>query len=108
MEFQNKMNEVTMMGIQKGHILTNGFAKAGVTLQYMFYRNFFVHGGAEAVSFFNPNTTVLPEEIEKLYVLSGWHVGIGVTTPIGPIRIIYGHLFDSQENSWTVNLGIPF
>ncbi len=108
MEFQNKMNEITMMGLKQGHVLTNGYAKLGLSFQYNFFKNFFAHTGVEAVTFFNPNTTVLPESIESLFLLSGWHVGIGATTPIGPIRIIYGHLFDSMEESWTINLGIPF
>ena len=108
MEFQQKMNEVSMMGLQQGHVLTNGYAKMGISLQYMFIKNIFAHAGVESMAFFNPNTTVLPEEIETLYVMAGWHVGIGATTPIGPIRIVYGHLFDSQEDSWTINLGIPF
>ncbi|MBP1672340.1 MAG: patatin [Bacteroidetes bacterium] len=108
MEFQNKMNEITMMGLQQGNVLTNGYAKLGLTFQYKFFKNFFAHTGVEAVTFFNPNTTVLPESIESLFLMSGWHVGIGVTTPIGPIRIAYAHLFDSMEDSWTINLGIPF
>ena len=108
MEFQQKMNEVSMMGLQQGHVLTNGYTKMGISLQYMFLKNIFAQAGVESMAFFNPNTTVLPEEIETLYVMAGWHVGIGATTPIGPIRIVYGHLFDSQEESWTINLGIPF
>jgi NTE family protein len=108
MEFQNKMNEITMMGLQQGHVLTNGYAKLGLSFQYRFFKNFFAHTGVEAVTFFNPNTTVLPESIESLFLMAGWHVGIGATTPIGPIRIIYAHLFDSLEDSWTINLGIPF
>lgn len=108
MELQQKMNEVSMMGLQQGHVLTNGYTKMGISLQYMFIKNIYAHVGVESMAFFNPNTTVLPEEIETLYVMAGWHVGIGATTPIGPIRIIYGHLFDSQEDSWTINLGIPF
>jgi outer membrane protein assembly factor BamA len=108
MELQQKMNEVSMMGLQQGHVLTNGYTKMGISLQYMFIKNIYAHAGVESMAFFNPNTTVLPEEIETLYVMSGWHVGIGATTPIGPIRIVYGHLFNSREDSWTINLGIPF
>lgn len=108
MVFQNRINEISMMGLKQGYVLTNGYSKVGFNFQYQFYNNFFAHTGVESLLFFNQNTTVLPENIDSFFMITGWHLGIGVTTPVGPIRIVYGRLFNSKEDSWTLNLGFPF
>ncbi len=108
LEFTNRLNEISMSGVQKGHILTNSYAKAGLTFQYVFFKNIFLQTGADGLIFFDKLNTALPENFDDFFLLAAWHVGIGVTTPIGPLKLSYSRLIGFNEDGWTLNAGFPF
>ena len=108
LEFSNRHNEISMSGVQQGHILTNSYAKAGLTFQYVFLKNIFLQTGADGLIFFDKLNTALPENFDDFFLIAAWHAGIGVTTPIGPLKLSYSRLIGINEDSWTLNLGFPF
>jgi hypothetical protein len=108
LEFTNRLNEISMSGVQQGHILTNGYAKAGLTFQYVFFKNIFLQTGTDGLIFFDKLNTALPENFDDFFLLAAWHVGLGVTTPIGPLKLSYSRLIGFNEDAWTLNAGFPF
>lgn len=108
LELQNRVNGVSMSGITQGHILSNSYAKAGLNFQYVIYNNIFLQTGADGFLFFDKSTTTFPEDYDDFIFLTGWNLGVGVTTPIGPLKLSYSRLIGFNEHSWTLNAGFPF
>jgi len=108
LEFSNRQNEISMSGVQQGHILTNSYAKTGLTFQYVFFKNIFLQTGADGLLFFDKLNTSLPQNINDFFLIAAWHVGVGATTPLGPLKLSYSRLIGFNEAAWTLNAGFPF
>jgi len=107
--YNNRPNAYNCGGIRSNYVATDNFVIMGLGFQYKMFKNWFIQMGAQALVFVD-YAEIQSENVEEFEdnTYSGWHIGIGHNSRIGPLRLIVSKSDEREEFEWALNIGVPF
>ena len=107
--YNNRPNSFNCGGIRSNYVATDNFLLMGIGGQYKIFKNWFVQMGVQALVFvdYAEFQSETEEEFED-NTFSGWRIGIGHNSRIGPLRLIVSKSEERNEYEWALNIGVPF
>ena len=106
--YQIRSNAVNMSGIKANNIVADNFVKVGISAQLKLFDRWYIQHGQEALGFIDSQQIYSEDEILSGQIITGWYTGVGVSTRVGPLRLICSGSYERKGLSWSLNLGIPF
>jgi len=99
---------VNMSGLNANNLATNNYIKLGLGFQLKLYDKIFVQFGQEVLEFVDYKEIYSQEPLTDGDEIFAFYGGLGISTPVGPLRLICSKNFQNKGLFWSLNLGIPF
>ena len=106
--YQLHPNAVNMSGINANNLIADNYIKLGLGCQLKLFDKWYLQYGQELLGFVDYNQVYSEDELIEGKALTAWYAGLGVSTPIGPIRLICSGNDQQKGLFWSLNIGIPF
>ncbi len=107
--YNNRPNSYNCVGIRSNYVSSDNFLILGLGGQYKFFQNWFFEMGVQALVFADYAEIISESEDEfEDNTFSGWKIGIGHNSRIGPLRLIVSKSDERNEYAWALNIGVPF
>ncbi|NJO91473.1 MAG: BamA/TamA family outer membrane protein [Chloroflexia bacterium] len=106
--YQLSSNSLNMSGIKANNIIADNYIKIGLSAQLQVFDHWYLQYGQEALGFIDYQQVYSENEIIEGKSVTGWYCGLGISSRVGPIRLICSGSYEYTGLSWSLNLGIPF
>lgn len=107
---ENIFRNSTLVGFDAGEILTNNFVSGHLSVNLAIFKNVYLGIGANIAYTSEESKGIFPDYSHNSFdsYFLGGAIGLSMSTPIGPIRVLLCDNNKDDSQQWIVSMGFPF